>query len=34
MSSAVSLYQSIFGFILVMASNYIVGKFSAESKLF
>ena len=34
MSSAVSLYQSIFGFLLVMASNYIVGKFSAESKLF
>lgn len=34
MSSAVSLYQSVFGFILVLTSNYIVGKFSAESKLF
>lgn len=34
MSSAVSLYQSIFGFALVLLSNYIVGKFSAESRLF
>lgn len=34
MASAVSLYQSVFGFILVLGSNYIVGKFSAESKLF
>lgn len=34
MSSAVSLYQSVFGFILVLLSNYVVGKFSAESKLF
>lgn len=34
MASAVSLYQSVFGFILVVGSNYIVGKFSAESKLF
>ena len=34
MSSAVSLYQSLFGFVLVLLSNYIVGKFSAESKLF
>lgn len=34
MSSAVSLYQSIFGFALVLISNYVVGKFSAESKLF
>lgn len=34
MASAVSLYQSVFGFILVVGSNYVVGKFSAESKLF
>lgn len=34
MSSAVSLYQSLFGFVLVLTSNFIVGKFSAESKLF
>ena len=34
MSSAVSLYQSVFGFGLVLLSNYIVGKFSAESRLF
>lgn len=34
MSSAVSLYQSVFGFVLVLTSNFIVGKFSAESKLF
>ncbi|MBR1584679.1 MAG: sugar ABC transporter permease [Clostridia bacterium] len=34
MSSAVSLYQSLFGFVLVLLSNYIVGKFSAESRLF
>lgn len=34
MSSAVSLYQSIFGFALVLISNYVVGRFSAESKLF
>ena len=34
MSSAVSLYQSLFGFILVLLSNYIVGKFSPESRLF
>jgi len=34
MSSAVSLYQSLFGFVLVLLSNYIVGRISAESKLF
>ena len=34
MASAVSLYQSVFGFVLVLTSNYIVGKFSSESKLF
>lgn len=34
MASAVSLYQSVFGFALVLGSNYIVGKFSAESRLF
>ena len=34
MSSAVSLYQSLFGFILVLLSNFIVGKFSPESRLF
>lgn len=34
MSSAVSLYQSLFGFVLVLLSNYIVGKFSTESRLF
>lgn len=34
MASAVSLYQSVFGFALVLGSNYVVGKFSAESKLF
>lgn len=34
MASAVSLYQSVFGFILVVGSNYVVSKFSAESKLF
>lgn len=34
MASAVNLYQSIFGFVLVLLSNYIVGKFDADSKLF
>ena len=34
MGSAVSLYQSVFGFVLVLTSNYIVGKFSSDSKLF
>lgn len=34
MSSAVSLYQSLFGFVLVLSSNYIVSRFSSESKLF
>ena len=34
MSSAVSLYQSVFGFLLVICSNFIVGRFSKESQLF
>lgn len=34
MASAVNLYQSIFGFVLVLLSNYVVGKFDADSKLF
>ena len=34
MASAVSLYQSMFGFVLVLLSNYIVGRFSSESRLF
>ena len=34
MSSAVGLYQSIFGFILVTASNFIAGKFDKEYKIF
>ena len=33
-SSAISLYQSVFGFILVMASNSIVRKINAENALF
>ncbi len=34
MSSAVSLYQSVFGFVLVLLSNYIVGRINPDSKLF
>lgn len=34
MSSAVGFYQSIVGFILVMLSNWIVGKISPENALF
>ena len=33
-SSAISLYQSVFGFILVMVSNTIVRKINAENALF
>lgn len=34
MSSAIGLYQSIFGFALVLVTNWLVGKFNPESKLF
>lgn len=34
MSSAAGLYQSAVGFILVLATNYIVGKISKENALF
>lgn len=34
MSSAVGLYQSVFGFALVIGTNWLVGKFNPESKLF
>lgn len=34
MGSAVGLYQSIFGFVLVLASNWLVGKFDREYRLF
>lgn len=33
-SSAIALYQSIFGFVLVMFSNWIVGKFEKDYRLF
>jgi len=33
-SSAISLYQSVFGFILVMASNAIIRKINSENALF
>lgn len=33
-TSAIALYQSVFGFILVVAANHITGLFSKESKLF
>lgn len=33
-ASAISLYQSVFGFLLVMVTNKIAGKFDAESTLF
>ena len=34
MGSAVGLYQSIFGFLLVMFSNWLVGRFDKDYKLF
>lgn len=34
MGSAIGLYQSIFGFVLVVFSNWIAGKFSKEYQLF
>ncbi len=34
MSSAVGLYQSVFGFVLVLGTNWLVGRLSPESKLF
>ena len=34
MSSAASVFQSIVGFILVMTTNTIVSKYSAENRLF
>jgi len=34
MSSAAGLYQSIVGFILILISNYIVGKVDNDSALF
>lgn len=34
MSSAVGLYQSIFGFFLVIISNYIAGRFDKDYKIF
>ena len=34
MGSAVGLYQSIFGFALVLFSNWLVGKFDKEYRLF
>ena len=33
-ASAISLYQSIFGFLLVITANKIAGKFDSESTLF
>ena len=33
-ASAISLYQSIFGFIFVVLANKIAGKFDEESTLF
>lgn len=32
--SAVSLYQSVFGFVIVLTANYLVKKFSPENSLF
>ncbi|WP_084225508.1 ABC transporter permease [Paenibacillus pectinilyticus] len=34
MSAAAGLYQSVVGFILVLASNYLVGKFNKDNALF
>jgi putative aldouronate transport system permease protein len=34
MGSAVSLYQSLFGFVFVLAANWLVKKFSPENSLF
>ena len=34
MGSAVGLYQSIFGFVLVLFSNWLVGRFDKDYKLF
>lgn len=34
MSSAVGLYQSVFGFILVLFSNWLAGRFDKDYKLF
>ncbi len=34
MASAVALYQSVFGFVLVLFSNWIAGRFDKEYKLF
>jgi putative aldouronate transport system permease protein len=34
MSSAAGVYQSVVGFVLVLASNYVVGKLSKENALF
>jgi putative aldouronate transport system permease protein len=33
-SSAVGLYQSVFGFIIVMISNWLVNRFDSDSALF
>lgn len=34
MGSAVGLYQSVFGFILVIFSNWLVGRFDKDYQLF
>jgi putative aldouronate transport system permease protein len=34
MSSAAGFYQSVVGFVLVLAANWIVGKVSEENKIF
>lgn len=34
MGSAVGLYQSVFGFLLVLFSNWLVGRFDREYRLF
>ncbi len=34
MSSAIALYQSVFGFALVLFSNWVVGKFEKDYRLF
>jgi ABC-type polysaccharide transport system permease subunit len=34
MASAVGLYQSLFGFLLVMGSNYFAGRFDKDYKIF
>ena len=34
MGSAVGLYQSIFGFVLVLFSNWLVGRFDKDYQLF